>query len=117
MYVFVKAMEGHQNLHFVFAVFEKKNQNKNKLLKMAKTQHNKIITFLNGLKYDLERDKMNEIYLKPKQIRAIDMLYHGRDILPVFPTGYGKSVIFQLFPFIGGNDKSNIRRRLLLLVL
>ena len=35
--------------------------------------------------------------MKPKQHNAVDCLRKKDDVLAVFPTGYGKSVIFQLF--------------------
>ena len=35
--------------------------------------------------------------LRPKQKEAISFLVHGSDLLAVLPTGFGKSLIFQLF--------------------
>ena len=32
------------------------------------------------------------------QVRALEAVYLGKDILEVLPTGYGKSLIFQLIP-------------------
>ena len=51
---------------------------------------------LNALK---ERFFGAGIYLKPGQIRCLEALYIGKDVLAVLPTGYGKSLIFQLIPF------------------
>ncbi len=36
------------------------------------------------------------VALKDKQIEALDALAHGKDVLAVLPTGYGKSFVFQL---------------------
>ncbi len=36
------------------------------------------------------------VSLKDKQIDALDALAHGKDVLAILPTGYGKSFVFQL---------------------
>ena len=43
----------------------------------------------NNLKFTLQ--------LKPEQRNAVDYLLKKEDVLAVLPTGYGKSLIFQLF--------------------
>lgn len=37
------------------------------------------------------------LQLKPEQCNAVDSLHKKDDVLAVLPTGYGKSLIFQLF--------------------
>ena len=39
-------------------------------------------------------------YLKPKQIQTIHSLLAGIDTIAVLPTGYGKSLIYELVPFV-----------------
>ncbi len=40
-------------------------------------------------------------YLKPKQIDSLDALVlKKQDVIAVLPTGYGKSLIFDLIPFV-----------------
>ncbi|OWF50907.1 ATP-dependent DNA helicase Q-like 3 [Mizuhopecten yessoensis] len=39
-------------------------------------------------------------HLKEKQLDTLRNLYEGRDVVSVLPTGYGKSVIFQLLPWM-----------------
>ncbi|XP_033751152.1 LOW QUALITY PROTEIN: ATP-dependent DNA helicase Q-like 3 [Pecten maximus] len=39
------------------------------------------------------------IVLKEKQVETLRALYDGKDCVSVLPTGYGKSVIFQLLPW------------------
>jgi ATP-dependent DNA helicase RecQ len=41
--------------------------------------------------------------LKPLQEKALDVLLSGKDCLCSLPTGYGKSLIFELLPFIDPN--------------
>ena len=38
------------------------------------------------------------INLKPKQVKCLEAIYSGRDVIAVLPTGYGKSIIFYLLP-------------------
>jgi ATP-dependent helicase YprA (DUF1998 family) len=38
--------------------------------------------------------------LKEKQVETLKYVYEGKDTMAVLPTGYGKSVIFQLLPFL-----------------
>jgi superfamily II DNA helicase RecQ len=41
--------------------------------------------------------------LKDKQLEALHNIYNGRDLVCLLPTGYGKSLIYQLSPFLLGN--------------
>ncbi|XP_070547945.1 uncharacterized protein [Ptychodera flava] len=38
--------------------------------------------------------------LREKQVEALKSIYDGRDAMVVLPTGYGKSVIYQLLPYL-----------------
>ncbi|XP_066910993.1 ATP-dependent DNA helicase Q1-like [Clytia hemisphaerica] len=40
------------------------------------------------------------ICFKPKQIQCFEFLMEGHDVVSILPTGYGKSLIFQLLPWI-----------------
>ena len=40
---------------------------------------------------------LRTVNLKTEQKRAVKSLLSGRDVLAVLPTGYGKSMIFQVF--------------------
>ena len=40
----------------------------------------------------------SSIILKPKQVKCLEAVYFGRDVIAVLPTGYGKSLIFHLLP-------------------
>ena len=39
------------------------------------------------------------IILKEKQLQTLKTLYDGNDCISILPTGYGKSIIFQLLPW------------------
>lgn len=38
--------------------------------------------------------------LIPEQVTAINFLLEDRNVMALLPTGYGKSLIFQLFPLV-----------------
>ena len=44
------------------------------------------------------KEKFNNIVLKEEQLSALRSLLEGTDVLAVLPTGFGKSVIFRVFP-------------------
>ena len=47
---------------------------------------------------DLNIITRNEFKLKPEQEVAVKSLLHGKDVLVVLPTGYGKRLLYQMFP-------------------
>lgn len=44
----------------------------------------------------LARDKLGVARLRPEQERALRAIVGGRDTLAVLPTGYGKSLLYQV---------------------
>ncbi|XP_062593630.1 bifunctional 3'-5' exonuclease/ATP-dependent helicase WRN-like [Saccostrea cucullata] len=57
------------------------------------------VCFLDCMKY--AKDCLGiEFELKDKQIETLRSVYEGNDTLAVLPTGFGKSIIFQLLPFM-----------------
>ncbi|XP_028412545.1 uncharacterized protein LOC114535437 [Dendronephthya gigantea] len=59
-----------------------------------------MTTFLNALRYAFDSSGYSNIFLKVKQIKILEALYQQRDVVAVLPTGYGKSVIFHVLPFL-----------------
>ncbi|XP_057308086.1 probable ATP-dependent DNA helicase RecS [Hydractinia symbiolongicarpus] len=51
------------------------------------------------LRLALEKGFDPNFVLKPKQIICFEQLINGNDTLAVLPTGYGKSILYQLLPF------------------
>ena len=45
---------------------------------------------------DINDDATREFTLKPEQEVAVRALLDGKDVLAVLPTGYGKSLIYQI---------------------
>ena len=54
------------------------------------------IEFLYCLHFAIVNSEYSNIILKPKQVLCLEAVYHGKDLLAVLPTGYGKSLIFHL---------------------
>jgi superfamily II DNA helicase RecQ len=57
-------------------------------------------SFFHGIGFALQKCKFDDVFLKVKQYKILDALISGRDVIGVLPTGYGKSIIFQLLPFL-----------------
>ena len=56
-------------------------------------------TFLEGVKYALGEVGRANITLKPKQEEILKIIaLKQKDVLAVLPTGYGKSLIYQIIP-------------------
>ena len=45
---------------------------------------------------------------KPKQVKCLEAKKFGKDVIAVLPTGYGKSILYQLLPDFFSNKKSTI---------
>ena len=56
-------------------------------------------TFLEGVKYALEKVGKANVTLKQKQEEILKIIaLKQKDVLVVLPTGYGKSLIYQIIP-------------------
>ena len=58
------------------------------------------ITFLTCLEFAVLNSIYLEIVLKPKQVLCLESAYLQKDVMCVLPTGYGKSLIFQMLPML-----------------
>ena len=56
--------------------------------------------FMAAVAYALSCVKQEHLVLKQKQLEVLQNLYESRDVFVWFPTGYGKSICYQLLPFI-----------------
>lgn len=45
--------------------------------------------------------------LKPKQQECIEALLNERDLMAVLPTGYGKSLIYEIIPYLRPHNTDN----------
>ena len=57
-------------------------------------------SFFHAIRYALDKLKYEDIFLKVKQYQVLASLLEKRDTVAILPTGYGKSIIFHLFPFV-----------------
>ena len=52
------------------------------------------------MRYALDKLDYEDTFLKVKQYQLLASLLQKRDTVAILPTGYGKSMIFHLFPFV-----------------
>ena len=53
-----------------------------------------------AIAYSLQCIQRDDLVLKPEQEKVLSYLYEGQDVFAWLPTGYGKSICFQLLPFM-----------------
>jgi len=70
------------------------------LWKLALAMASTSFGFDRALAYALSCVKQEGVSLKDQQVEAVKLLSEGKDILMWFPTGYGKSICYQLQPFL-----------------
>ncbi len=57
-------------------------------------------SFSTAVKHALVSVGQEDLILKPKQIEVLEAVYDSSDCFVWFPTGYGKSICYQLLPFL-----------------
>ncbi len=56
--------------------------------------------FFACLHFAIRNSLYSNIILKPRQVICLEKLFFGSDVLAVLPTGYGKSLIYQILPLL-----------------
>ena len=66
-------------------------------------------SFFQAVRYALDVTNYNGVFLKVKQFKILEACMLRKHAIGVLPTGYGKSVIFYLLPYVLDylNDKGN----------
>ena len=57
-------------------------------------------SFFNAVSYALISSNYQDFFLRVKQYKVLEAVLSGRDVIAILPTGYGKSVIFHLLPYL-----------------
>ena len=73
------------------------------VLETRKSQNYKMDSFvatIKSIQTSLEKTNLPAMCLKPMQVKCWHNAINGMDVMAVLPTGYGKSLIFQLLPFM-----------------
>ena len=71
------------------------------ILGQAKNNMHSVNSFFNAISYALHVTNYSNIFLKVKQYQILEsIILKRRDTLGILPTGYGKSVIFHLLPYV-----------------
>ena len=56
--------------------------------------------FHKAIEYGLFCLERGSLSLKPEQIEAVRHIYNGKDVFLCLPTGFGKSICYEIVPFI-----------------
>ena len=56
--------------------------------------------FAAAVEYGLLCLEKSTLPLKPQQVDAVRHVYNGKDVFLWLPTGFGKSVCYELLPFV-----------------
>ena len=59
-----------------------------------------ISRFCDAISYGLVQLRAPEFALKDEQKKAILAVYKGKDVFVSLPTGFGKSICFQILSFV-----------------
>ena len=70
------------------------------LWKLALAMASSSFDFDRALAYALSCVKQEGLCVKDQQVEAVKRLSEGKDVFMWFPTRYGKSICYQLLPFI-----------------
>ena len=57
-------------------------------------------SFSEALSYALQRLEMTQITVKEEQRSCMRAVYEGSNVFVWLPTGYGKSLCYQVLPFL-----------------
>ena len=76
-------------------------------IKLASVVHSMRRWSARSITYALERVSCSAIALKTEQRDCISHLYEGKDVFLWLPTGFGKSLCYEVLPFVirDGDDK------------
>jgi superfamily II DNA helicase RecQ len=56
--------------------------------------------FDEAVKYALGKLQLSDLKLEEKQLAVVEYVYNGRDVFGRLPTGYGKSICYQMLPLL-----------------
>ena len=70
------------------------------LWKLALAMASSSFNFDRALAYALSCVKQEGLCLKDQQVEAVKLLSEGKDVFVWFPISYGKSICYQLLPFV-----------------
>ena len=86
----------------VWKPFEHENEH---LSMIERDREAKFVQILKEILLELE-DKGRKITLKDEQRKAVKQLYGKKDLVAVLPTGFGKSLIFQLLVLLENRNRN-----------
>ena len=76
---------------------------------MADSSEPEFLTVLRRVEFSLNNGSFPSMNFKPLQMKCLEYILKGQDVIGVLPTGFGKSMLFHLLPhFIPVKTSKNI---------
>lgn len=67
------------------------------------------LSVLSQVEFALSKGNFPSLNFKPLQLKCLEYVFKGQDIIGILPTGFGKSILFHLLPhFIPVKKRKNI---------
>ena len=57
-----------------------------------------FLAVLRCVEIALNQGNFPDLILKPVQVKSLEFLLYGHDVIGVLPNGFGKSLLFHLLP-------------------
>lgn len=73
-------------------------------------------SFFHAVRYALDSAKYDSVFLKVKQLKILEACMLRKHVIGVLPTGYGKSVIFHLLPYMSDYINEKVDRSIVIVI-
>ena len=73
--------------------------------------------FESAVSYTLRCLESSDLFLKPQQKEALRLVWKGKDVFVLLPTGFGKSIIYEILPFLFDHKLGRVDARVRSLVI
>ena len=77
----------------------------------------KTLKFESAVSFALRCLESSDFVLKPQQKEAIRLVWEGKDVFIFLPTGFGKSIIYEVLPFLFDHKLGRVDARMRSLVI
>ena len=81
------------------------------------SRHESRVCFESAISFALRCLDSSDLVLKRQQKEAIKFVWEGKDVFVLLPTGFGKSIIYEILPFLFDHKLGRVESRARSLVI